>query len=59
MVDIICLNRYYGWYIDIGYLKVVNESLVWDITQWKQKYRKPLVVTEYGADAIAGLSRVR
>lgn len=42
----------------MGYLKIVNESLVWDISQWKQKFHKALIVTEYGADAIAGLSRV-
>jgi len=56
LVDLLCINRYYGWYIDMGYLETINRSLVFDLSQWKRLYRKPLIVTEYGADSIVGLT---
>ncbi|TKR96062.1 hypothetical protein L596_010139 [Steinernema carpocapsae] len=55
LVDIICVNRYYGWYINMGYLQTINASVVYDLTQWKKKFKRPIILTEYGADSIAGL----
>ncbi|KAK0423435.1 hypothetical protein QR680_008144 [Steinernema hermaphroditum] len=55
LVDIICVNRYYGWYSNMGYLQTVNTSLIYDITQWKRKFKRPIIITEYGADSIPGL----
>ncbi|CEF66155.1 Glycoside hydrolase, family 2 and Glycoside hydrolase, family 2, immunoglobulin-like beta-sandwich domain and Glycoside hydrolase, family 2, TIM barrel domain and Glycosyl hydrolases family 2, sugar binding domain and Galactose-binding domain-like and Glycoside hydrolase, catalytic domain and Glycoside hydrolase, family 2/20, immunoglobulin-like beta-sandwich domain and Glycoside hydrolase, superfamily domain-containing protein [Strongyloides ratti] len=54
-MDFICVNRYYGWYNNMGYLEIINSSLVYDLTNWKKKYNVPLIITEYGADAISGL----
>lgn len=53
--DIICVNRYYGWYSDIGHIEVVDLQLTYDLTNWYKKFKKPIIVTEYGADTVTGL----
>ena len=54
----ICVNKYYGWYSDAGLLDLITYQLVNDLTLWWQRYGKPIVVTEYGADTIPGLHQV-
>ncbi|VDM29274.1 unnamed protein product [Toxocara canis] len=58
LVDVICINRYYGWYIDTGYLKAINSSWVFEMKNWKYMFNKPIIVSEYGADSIPGLNQV-
>lgn len=55
LVDIIGINRYYSWYEDPGYLETVEPKLLCELNKWYQKYHKPLIITEYGADTVAGL----
>ncbi|KAK6040941.1 hypothetical protein COOONC_21553 [Cooperia oncophora] len=57
LIDVVCVNRYYGWYIDMGKLDWINQSVYWDITQWSDKYKRPILVTEYGADSLPGLNQ--
>ncbi|KAK5964938.1 Beta-glucuronidase [Trichostrongylus colubriformis] len=57
LLDVICVNRYYGWYIDMGKLDWINQSVYWDIAQWSDKYKRPILVTEYGADSLPGLNQ--
>ncbi|KAJ1363600.1 hypothetical protein KIN20_023497 [Parelaphostrongylus tenuis] len=57
LVDIICVNRYYGWYINMGELDWINQSVYWDFFQWSDKYKRPVLVTEYGAESIPGLNQ--
>ncbi|VDO98144.1 unnamed protein product [Heligmosomoides polygyrus] len=57
LIDVICVNRYYGWYIDMGQLDWINQSVYWDISQWSEKYKRPILVTEYGADSLPGLNQ--
>lgn len=59
LFDAICLNRYYGWYIDNGDLTSAEQKLRWDLGQWVEKYDKPIMMTEYGADTLTGLHSVR
>jgi beta-glucuronidase len=56
LVDLICLNRYYGWYINLGDTESINGSLVGDIMGWRKKFGKPMILSEYGADTIEGFS---
>ncbi|XP_046565754.1 beta-glucuronidase-like [Haliotis rubra] len=56
-VDVICYNRYYGWYNDIGHTEVIQLQLGTDLDATRVKYRKPIIITEYGADTIPGLHR--
>jgi beta-glucuronidase len=53
--DIICLNRYYGWYISQGRMDeaMANLSAEWD--EIHAKTPKPIIMTEFGADCVAGL----
>ena len=54
LMDVICLNRYYGWYVYGGDLEAAQQALALELDYWKQ-FHKPLMFTEYGADTIAGL----
>ena len=55
LVDVLALNRYYGWYIQGGQLEVAKALLRAELTRWNQvQPGKPMMFTEYGADTIAG-----
>lgn len=53
-MDVICVNRYYGWYNLSGDLDAACYGLNQELDFW-EKQRKPVMITEYGADAIAGI----
>ena len=55
LVDIICLNRYYGWYTDHSDLLVVKEQMQEELIKYYNGFGKPIIVTEFGADTIEGL----
>ncbi len=56
LVDVLCMNRYYGWYIDGGNLKAAEMKLRGELDFWtKTCPDKPILFTEYGADTVAGL----
>ena len=52
--DIVCVNRYYGWYIYQGRIDEGLKALEEDVEELYRRHRKPIFVTEFGADAIAG-----
>lgn len=52
--DVICLNRYAGWYTDFGHLEVIEQQLEREVEKWNHRFHKPLIMTEFGADTIAG-----
>lgn len=55
LVDVISLNRYYGWYIQTGDLKAAEELARKELAEWQAKFpEKPIMYTEYGADTVAG-----
>lgn len=59
LVDVIALNRYYGWYVQLGDLKRAEEKTRQELLQWQQLYPdKPIMYTEYGADTVAGFHSV-
>jgi len=55
LFDVIGINRYFGWYIDNGDLASAEVKLETDIREWTEKFDKPIMMTEYGADTMAGL----
>ncbi len=55
LCDVICFNRYYAWYSEPGQLAVAEARVTNEITGWWEKYGKPVLCAEYGADTIAGL----
>ncbi|MFN2153003.1 MAG: glycoside hydrolase family 2 TIM barrel-domain containing protein, partial [Anaerolineales bacterium] len=53
-VDLLCLNRYYGWYTESGRLEDGYANLEKEIDALYAKFKKPLVLSEYGADTVPG-----
>lgn len=53
--DVICVNRYLGWYTDHSELEVIDGQLTKDLTDFYDKYKKPVILSEFGADTIEGL----
>ncbi|KAF5498363.1 Beta-glucuronidase [Colletotrichum fructicola] len=58
LFDVLCLNRYYGWYLHTGDLEAAETNLEKELLQWQAKFNKPIVMSEYGADTLAGLHTV-
>ncbi|XP_044312045.1 beta-glucuronidase [Varanus komodoensis] len=54
-VDVICVNSYFSWYHDPGHLEVIQLQLNTQFENWYGLHRKPIIQSEYGADAVAGL----
>uniref|UniRef100_A0A8P4GIX9 Beta-glucuronidase n=1 Tax=Dicentrarchus labrax TaxID=13489 RepID=A0A8P4GIX9_DICLA len=54
-VDVICVNSYFSWYHDPGHLEVIPIQLNTQFENWYGKYQKPIIQSEYGADAVPGL----
>lgn len=52
--DVICLNRYYGWYSCGGDLESAKVMMTEEFEFWKE-LGKPFMLTEYGADTVCGL----
>jgi beta-glucuronidase len=55
--DIICTNLYYGWYYGgLGQLdEVAAVALEKEIARLRSVHNKPIMLTEFGADTIAGV----
>jgi beta-glucuronidase len=58
LFDVLCLNRYFGWYVDTGDLASAERHLEAELRGWVALYNKPIIMTEYGADTFAGLHSV-
>jgi beta-glucuronidase len=54
LCDVLCLNRYWGWYTDDGDLVSAEQTLDAELTAWNKRHSKPIIITEYGADTIPG-----
>jgi len=54
LADVICLNRYWGWYEDHADLENAQIHLEKELKGWTEKYNVPIIITEYGADTIPG-----
>ena len=55
LIDVICLNRYYGWYTQTGDLEAAKVALAKELDRWTERQPdKPIMFTEYGADTVAG-----
>ncbi len=53
-VDVVCVNEYAAWYGNGGHTEVVEPNVTWLLKAWWKRFRKPIIVTEFGADTIAG-----
>ncbi|UYV61295.1 GUSB [Cordylochernes scorpioides] len=55
-LDLVMMNRYYGWYADFGHLDVIPYQVTPDIRNCHVIFNHKLIImSEYGADTVAGL----
>ena len=55
LVDFIGLNRYFGWYDETGNIKAAEPLLKRDLEAYYEQFRKPIIMFEFGAEAIEGM----
>ena len=53
-MDVVLINRYYGWYNLSGDLETAKFAFRKEPDWWEEQH-KPVILSEYGADTIAGL----
>ena len=53
--DVICINRYWGWYTQSGQIDAGAEALAQELDGLYDQLIKPIIITEFGADTIAGM----
>ena len=54
-LDVIMINRYYGWYEDTGASNLITQQLTFDLKNWFKKHNKAILMSEYGADSVSGV----
>ncbi len=52
--DIICINRYYGWYTNPGRMDQAIQIMNGELEKLYGQYHTPIVMTEFGADTSPG-----
>ncbi len=53
--DVLCINRYWGWYVLGGQLDEAMVALEQELDSLWETWRKPIIMTEFGADTLAGM----
>jgi beta-glucuronidase len=53
--DVLCINRYYGWYTHAGDMNGALKLLSMEMDGLHKKFNKPLMITEFGADTYPGM----
>ncbi|MBQ8637740.1 MAG: beta-glucuronidase [Lachnospiraceae bacterium] len=53
--DVVCINKYYGWYIGSGRIEGTLKNLDACLERFRNTFGKPMIITEFGADAIDGI----
>lgn len=53
--DVVCMNRYWGWYVLGGELDKALAALEQELDSTWEAWHKPIIMTEFGADTMAGM----
>ena len=53
--DVVCMNRYWGWYTLGGELDKARAALEQELDEVWEMWRRPIIMTEFGADTMAGM----
>ena len=53
--DVICMNRYWGWYALGGELDKARAALEQELDEVWEQFHRPIIMTEFGADTLAGM----
>jgi beta-glucuronidase len=54
-LEIACINRYYGWYMNAGRIDEGVNNLSVELDMLYEHYHKPIILTEFGADTLPGV----
>lgn len=57
-LDVVCVNRYFGWYDHTGQLDSIYPVMKKDLNAWWERYHRPIMVTEFGADTVNGIHKL-
>ncbi len=57
-LDVVCVNRYFGWYDHTGQLDSIYPVMKKDLEAWWERYHRPIMVTEFGADTVNGIHKL-
>jgi len=55
LADVVCINRYFGWYTQSGNIQQGANLLSNELDVIHEKTKKPIMITEFGADAYPGM----
>ena len=55
LFDVVCLNRYYGWYTQAGRLDEAAQTLGRELDTLHKSFGKPIILTEFGTDTLPGV----
>jgi len=53
--DVVCINKYYGWYYYPGDIEQGTKELGNCMDRFYEVFKKPVILAEFGADAVAGM----
>lgn len=57
LFDVVCINRYYGWYTFPGELDKGVQELARELDELHRSFGKP-IITEFGSDTLPGAHRM-
>ena len=55
-LDVLMINRDYGGHS--GHPQIIQKELTDNLNKWIETYKKPVIISEYGAETVAGLHMV-
>jgi beta-glucuronidase len=55
LADVVCINRYFGWYTQSGNIQEGANLLSKELDDIHTRLNKPIMITEFGADAYPGM----
>jgi beta-glucuronidase len=55
LADVVCINRYFGWYTQVGNIAEGARLLNNELDILHSRFNKPIMLTEFGADAYPGM----
>lgn len=59
LLDIVGFNWYNGWYPDMRSMEGVTGAVTEEARHWRKETGKPIIIMEYGEDAINSYRSVR
>src|SRR3984893_3602433 len=58
LFDVVCINRYYGWYTLAGRLDEAAQTPGRELDTLHRSFGKPIIITEFGTDTLPGVHNV-